>query len=83
MAQYDRKDTQTKVISLIADELSKDPSALSEASSFQDIGADSLDVVEIIMKLEEYFGLEIKDEDAEKMKTIHDIIDYVQAHRTK
>ena len=52
-------------------------------STLQDLGADSLDMVEIIMKLEEQFGIEINDEDAEKLHNISDVVDYVQNLRTK
>jgi len=83
MATFERNDTHNKVIDLIAQELSIDKKTISEQSTLADLGADSLDIVEIIMKLEEQFGIEIKDEDAEGMKTIKDVIDYVHAHRTK
>jgi acyl carrier protein len=51
-----------------------------EASFVDDLGADSLDTVELVMALEEAFGLEIPDEDAEKIKTIGDTITYITAH---
>lgn len=54
-----------------------------EASFVDDLGADSLDTVELVMALEEAFGLEIPDEDAEKIKTIGDTINYVTAHGKK
>jgi len=54
-----------------------------EASFVDDLGADSLDTVELVMALEEAFGMEIPDEDAEKIKTIGDTISYVTAHGKK
>jgi acyl carrier protein len=49
-----------------------------EASFVDDLGADSLDLVELVMAMEEQFGMEIGDEDAEKMRTVQDVIDYVK-----
>jgi acyl carrier protein len=54
-----------------------------EASFVDDLGADSLDTVELVMALEESFGMEIPDEDAEKIKTIGDTINYVMQHGKK
>lgn len=54
-----------------------------EASFVDDLGADSLDTVELVMALEESFGMEIPDEDAEKIKTIGDTISYVMQHGKK
>ena len=54
-----------------------------EASFVDDLGADSLDTVELVMALEEAFSLEIPDEDAEKIKTIGDTVSYVMAHAKK
>ena len=48
-----------------------------------DLGADSLDLVEIIMKFEEQFGIEINDEDAENMNNVGQVVDYIQQRRTK
>jgi acyl carrier protein len=54
-----------------------------EASFVDDLGADSLDTVELVMALEEAFGIEIPDEDAEKIKSIGDTITYVMSHAKK
>ena len=54
-----------------------------EASYVDDLGADSLDTVELVMALEEAFGMEIPDEDAEKTKTIGDTINYIMSHAKK
>ncbi len=54
-----------------------------EASFVDDLGADSLDTVELVMALEEAFGLEIPDEEAEKIKTVGDTVNYVLSHGKK
>jgi acyl carrier protein len=54
-----------------------------QASFVDDLGADSLDVVELVMGLEEEFDVEIPDEDAEKITTVHQAIDYINERRTK
>jgi acyl carrier protein len=54
--------------------------ASNEASFVDDLGADSLDTVELVMAFEEAFGIEIADEDAEKITTIQQAIDYIQTH---
>lgn len=68
-----------KIRDIIAEQLSIDPSEITEESSFiDDLGADSLDIVELIMALEEEFDMEIPDEDAEKISTVGDVIEYIQ-----
>jgi acyl carrier protein len=52
----------------------------SEAKFIEDLGADSLDIVELVMALEEEFGIEIPDEDAEKIVTVKDATEYIKAH---
>jgi len=75
---------EEKVKSIIADQLSVDESAVKpEASFINDLGADSLDTVELIMALEEEFGIEISDEEAEKIQTVQAAIDYIKAHAEK
>ena len=54
-----------------------------EASFMEDLGADSLDTVELIMDLEEHFGIEIPDEEAEKLKTVQDAVDYITAKKAE
>jgi len=67
-----------RVKKIIVDQLGIDESKITENSSFvDDLGADSLDIVELIMAFEEEFDIEIPDEDAEKMKTIEDAIKYL------
>jgi acyl carrier protein len=53
-----------------------------EASFVEDLGADSLDTVELVMAFEEEFGIEIPDEDAEKLQTVGDAISYIQEHQS-
>ncbi len=53
---------------------------VAEASFVNDLGADSLDTVELIMAFEEEFGVEIPDEEAEKIKTVKDVLDYIEAN---
>ncbi|MEW6243713.1 MAG: acyl carrier protein [Bacillota bacterium] len=73
-----------KVREIIAEQLSiDDEDEISLDSTFiNDLGADSLDIVELIMALEEEFGLEIPDEDAEKINTVADVVEYIR-ERTK
>lgn len=67
-----------RIKKIIVDQLGVDESKITENSSFvDDLGADSLDIVELIMAFEEEFDVEIPDEDAEKMKTIGDAIKYL------
>jgi acyl carrier protein len=72
---------EQKVKEIIADRLGVDPEEVTpEASFVEDLGADSLDTVELVMALEEEFGIEIPDEDAEKIQTVGDAIEYIQKH---
>jgi len=72
---------EDKVKKIIAEKLSVDLSdVVPEASFVDDLGADSLDLVELIMSMEEDFDIEISDEDSEKMITVQDAIDYLRAH---
>jgi acyl carrier protein len=69
-----------KIHSIVAEQLGVDESDLvPEASLLDDLGADSLDVVELVMAIEEAFGIEVPDEDAENIRTISDICSYVEA----
>ena len=72
---------EDKVKKIIAEKLSVEMSEIvPEASFVDDLGADSLDLVELIMSMEEEFDIDISDEDAEKITTVKDAFDYVQQH---
>ncbi len=73
-------DVQKRIIELIAEQLDKDVSEITPEMSFaDDLGADSLDLVELIMTVEEEFNIEIPDEEAEKIKFVKDAINYVKS----
>jgi len=70
---------EEKVIEIIIDQLGVDEKQVnSEASFIDDLGADSLDTVELVMALEEEFDIEIPDEDAEKIATVQNAVDYIK-----
>ncbi len=72
---------EDKVKQIIVDQLSvAEEDVVPDASFVDDLGADSLDLVEMIMAMEEAFNISIADEDAEKIKTVQDAIDYVKAN---
>ncbi len=75
--------TQPEILEKVKDLVSKQLSVnekqvTAEASFIEDLGADSLDTVELIMSLEEKFDIEISDEDAEKIKTVQDVVEYIE-----
>ena len=73
-----------KVKSIIAEQLGVKPEEVTDAASFvDDLGADSLDTVELVMALEEEFGIEIPDEDAEKMTSVGEAIRYIEEKAAK
>ena len=72
---------EKKVKEIVAEQLGRDASEVTnEASFIDDLGADSLDIVELVMAMEDEFGIEIPDEEAEKIKTVKDVIEYIKAH---
>ena len=72
---------EDKVKSIIVEQLGVDPEEVTmEAAFVNDLGADSLDTVELVMALEEAFKIEISDEDAEKIHTVGDAVRYIQSH---
>jgi len=76
--------SEDRVKEIIAKELEVDVKQLTpEAKFIEDLGADSLDIVELVMALEEEFGLDIPDEDADKLKTVGDALNYLQQHASK
>lgn len=73
-----------KVKDLIVDQLGVDASKVTpEASFVEDLGADSIDIVELIMTLEEEFGVTISDEDAQNIRTVGDAVKYIEQHISK
>jgi acyl carrier protein len=75
-------ETFEKVKSIIVERLNVDAKDVTnEASFIDDLGADSLDTVELVMALEEEFGLEIPDEEAEKIVTVGDAVKYIETHK--
>ncbi len=72
---------EDKVKKIIAEKLSVDlEEVVPEASFVDDLGADSLDLVELIMSMEEEFDIDISDEDAEKLVSVNDAIEYINSH---
>lgn len=71
---------EERVIEIISQKLNLSKEQIKpEASFVDDLGADSLDLVELVMAMEEAFGMEVPDEEAEKLRTVKDVIDYVKA----
>ena len=76
-------DIEAKVKDIIINELGVEAEKVTPDASFvEDLGADSLDTVELVMAFEEEFGIEIPDEDAEKLQTVGDAIDYIKQHQS-
>ncbi|KAB8261723.1 acyl carrier protein 1 [Aspergillus pseudonomiae] len=70
---------EERVKKIVADQLDQKPEAIKNDAGFVgDLGADSLDTVELVMAIEEEFDIEIQDEDAESLKTTQDVIDYIR-----
>ncbi|MBU1008185.1 acyl carrier protein [Candidatus Dependentiae bacterium] len=80
---FAQEDTMQKVKMVIVEKLSVPEENVKAESTLKDLGADSLDIVEMIMRFEEVFGVEVKDEDAEKIKTVQEAADYLHGARTK
>jgi acyl carrier protein len=73
------KSIEEKVKDIIVEQLGVNPEQVTpEASFIEDLGADSLDIVELVMAFEEEFGVEVPDEDAEKLQTVGDVIRYIE-----
>jgi acyl carrier protein len=73
--------TEERVKQIIVEQLGVDEAEVTPTASFvDDLGADSLDTVELVMAFEEAFGIEIPDEDAEKIATVKDAIEYIEKH---
>jgi acyl carrier protein len=81
MAGAGKKEMVEKVKLLVSEQLGVDEAEVTPSASFvDDLGADSLDQVELVMALEEAFDVEINDEDAEKIRTVQEAIDYIDKH---
>jgi len=73
---------EARVKEIVCEQLGvNDDEVTPEASFIEDLGADSLDIVELVMALEEEYEMEISDEDAEKIKTVQDVIHYIESHK--
>ncbi len=75
------QEIEEKVVQIVGEHMNVDKGEISRATSFvDDLNADSLDTVELVMELEDEFDLTIPDEEAEKLKTVGEAIDYIMAH---
>jgi acyl carrier protein len=75
-------DTFERVKKIIVERLGVDESKVTPEATFKDdLGADSLDIVELIMELEDEFDMEISDEEAEKISTVGDVVTYIESHQ--
>ena len=74
-------DVGQRIIEIVAEQLGADKAQITRTTSFiNDLGADSLDTVEIVMEIEDEFDIDVPQEDAEKIQTVGQAIDYVEAH---
>jgi acyl carrier protein len=77
-----RMSVEQKVKQIIVEQLGVDEAQVDQSASFvEDLGADSLDIVELVMAFEEAFGIDIPDEDAEKITTVKQAVDYIEAKK--
>lgn len=83
MASFNEQDTYQKVASIIAEVLHVEPSKVTRETTLDELGADSLDKLEIVMKLEEAFAMEIDDEEAAQINSIGQAVQKINAARTK
>ncbi|MDY6820797.1 MAG: acyl carrier protein [Deferribacterota bacterium] len=83
MSEVQKNNIEEKVKSIIAEQLNIDIEDVKPESSFiEDLGADSLDTVELVMAFEDEFGIEIPDEEAEKIKTVADVVEAIKKYKS-
>jgi len=80
---FDKDETYNRVVAIISQILTISPSTIDGTSKLEALGADSLDMLEIIIRLEEAFGVEINDEDASKITCVQDAVDKIHSMRIK
>lgn len=83
MVPHENQDTYSRVVTIVAQILNIDKSAISSESSLEELGADSLDMLEIIVQLEETFSIEISDKQAEEVVTINDAVKKIEELKKK
>jgi acyl carrier protein len=83
MANFDSQDTFRKMAAIISDVLHVDKERVIKETTLDELGADSLDKLEIVMKLEEEFGIEIDDQEAAKINSINEAVEKINGMRTK
>ena len=81
VTEKNRLDTFSKIVNIVSEKLNIDKNLVVGSATLEDLGADSLDVIEIIMKIEETFEIQIDDQDAEQLRTLDAVVDYVHKLR--